>query len=336
MASFDPVATTPSGARLPPFHTLAKHSFVGIPFRVENVTIRGGIREHVHEYGRLPGGVAELLGRRLYEFEYDAVFATNDPEFPDAWPGTIGTFRGFWEQQQQGDLVVSTIGKVLAYATSWTIVQTNKAFNLERVKITFRESAETDLLTPEGVVVLKSQPLAAQAQNIVDLGVALQKKPNGSFGIPNVDVPALVSPDFLTSILDYAKQIQGLVQMTKLRLDSVAQRATAMADMIRSFSDLEASLNDPGNWKMVQALNSITVAADQLARDSLRKVAPLTTYVTPKRMSVVEVSIAFYGDTSRAMEIMQMNAFVNPFAIPEGTRVKVYADYSPGGVLRAA
>ena len=108
MASFDPVASSPSGARLPPFHTLAKHSFVGIPFRVENVTIRGGIREHVHEYGRLPGGVAELLGRRLYEFEYDAVFATNDAEFPDAWPGTIGTFRGFWEQRFLRHCEVST------------------------------------------------------------------------------------------------------------------------------------------------------------------------------------------------------------------------------------
>lgn len=319
MAVFNPAALSSSGAVLPPFQTLALHSFLDDPFRALRVEIRGGIREHVHVYPHRAGGRTEPLGRELYEFDYQGIYLTNDRTFRDAWPGTIGLHRGAWEQQIVGDLVVSTIGKIRARAIKWKITQSAEFQNGEMVSVLFREEDAVDLLSPTSVMTLNVTPLADRAIFIINLAKRLG-----------------VQRDFFDSLLALARQIQGLVAMAKLQLEVIANRATAMADMIRNFDELEKSLNDAKNWQLFVALRDLAIAADELARDSLAKFAPLVTYETEAEMGVLDVSVDIYGDTSRAMEIMRLNPIKNPFRIPAATTLSVYADLSAGGLLRAA
>ena len=42
-------------------------------------------------------------------------------------------------------------------------------------------------------------------------------------------------------------------------------------------------------------------------------------------MAISDVARAVYGDASRAVEILQTNTIEDPFAIPGGTTLKVFA-----------
>lgn len=319
MPTFDELATAPSGARATPMATLPKNSFLDVPFRCTEVQIRGGIDEVVHKYPRLPGGKTEPLGRKLYEFNCQAHFMVGDREFPTAWPGDEGLIRAACEQQIAGDLVLSIIGKVRARAISWTLTQSSRVMNGVSAQISFREESQNDVLTPGEVVVLSGFSIQAQTKALID---ACER--------------AKFKHDFITDILNYAGAIQAMVERSRLQLDGIANRATALADMIRSFDALEKDLNKPSNWRVVAVLHNLIVTLDKVARDSLSKFAPLITWVTPTEMSVVEVSVANYGDTSRAVEVMRLNTLRDPMKIAEGTSLRIYADISPGGILRAA
>ncbi len=101
------------------FDALLRASFLDYPFPVQDIDVKGGLRDHVHEYPHAPGGAPEKLGRKLYEFTFTCPFLTGLRGYPKLWPETLATLRIFFEGQNTGDLVVPTIGTINTFGGSF-------------------------------------------------------------------------------------------------------------------------------------------------------------------------------------------------------------------------
>lgn len=309
------------------FDGLQRAAFGPYEFLVENVTIVGGVRDHVHEYKRVPGGDTEDFARRLYTFEMDAIFLVDHPVYQNAWPDTISFLRSMFESQTHDILVVPTIGSVAATCIDWTIVNSARMRNGERMRMKFREWQQ--VVDPSDEFLFQhDRDIGAAA---TALGAALTKYqtplgPTTPFTIPAT--PAF-SPDIFDAIIGLANEVVGLAQLASVVGSAYVNKLTSLIQACSIMDRVEQGLNDPLAWEIVATLHELGAAAVAAHKDALKLAAPIVAYTVPVEMSVVDVSMALYQDASRGMEIMNLNPIDNPIQIRPGTMLNVYA---PGGV----
>jgi prophage DNA circulation protein len=319
------------------FDHLKRASFAGLEFPVEEVSIDGGLRDYVHEYPHAPGGAPELLGRKLYTFRMRAKFHNTLLGWPlDLYPRRWNRIRSICEAGRTEELVVPTLGTLTAYAVSWPETMNIRQRSGVTVEFTFREYVDTYFLnglldigggealpqaqqrlaymadryrqTPPGQVILEAPPadplLApnvpppdAQKQGVLDLLGALDDAFNALLAIDD-------QRDFYNTLID--TKIQRILSLSK----EVASRAP---------------MQDARNARLRQATLAAWAAADDRRRDLERKRARMILYITPlDRMSVHDVSRAVYGDQSKALEILRLNAIRDPFNIPRESALRMY------------
>jgi prophage DNA circulation protein len=293
-----------SGGRA--FTGLAKAGFLGIEFRVDSIAIKGGLRKYVHTYPHAPGGKPEKLGRKLYEITMSGIFLVNDPVFPTAHPGDIGMLRAQFENEVTGDLVIPTVGTIQAYATDWDIENTAKIMNGERMKISFEEDQDIQQFVNGPLVLTYTNVDAKYAAFAAEV------------------TKAGLSPSLFQSLADLVSEIQGLKDQFDLQTSILVTKTQQLADECRLLDTDVADLQKPLFWPVVNALHDLGVAADNLNRDILRKLAPIGLYIVPREMVISQVATSIYGDTSRAVEIMQLNPIDDPFSIQPGTELRYY------------
>ena len=148
----DSTQTTPHTVA---FDTLQRASFQGIEFPITSMTLKGGIRDHIHEYPHAAGGAPEKLGRKLYEVSMQANFQSTFRAYPRLWPSALSKLRKIFEQQTTGDLVIPTIGTIQAYARNWT--------QQMEAKIRSGETATFEFVEDQG-----SEDLAAGINDVTD------------------------------------------------------------------------------------------------------------------------------------------------------------------------
>lgn len=56
----------------------------------------------------------------------------------------------------------------------------------------------------------------------------------------------------------------------------------------------------------------------------MQKSRPIVTYTTPRRMSITEVSVAIFGDTSHTRDLLVMNSLEDALHIPSLTAIRHY------------
>jgi hypothetical protein len=84
--------------------------------------------------------------------------------------------------------------------------------------------------------------------------------------------------------------------------------------------------NDADNIAALEALHQIWEATLNLYEDLFQSGTPLREYTVPSEMTVSEISVAIYGDTAHAVDIMQLSALPDPYAVRAGTRVRYYPE----------
>lgn len=289
---------------------LQRFAFDQIPFVVSRYSIRGGARTHIHEFRHTDGGLIEQLGRRLYQIECDAAFSVNNTRkvYQNAWPGDASDLRDRFERQVIGELVIPHIGAIQAQCTDWsTEIDYARMRDGERAKFTFLEDIQAALLAAN-VVQLAPEGLTFMSEAMVDEAEDL-----------GLDPAPFTSLENLTSAID--DMASDITSFGAAYIDTVTQVIEAC---VRIDETMEA-LGRPENWTLARSVRKLGATAIKLKKDVLRKSAPMTTYTTPKEMSVVEVALTLYGETARAKEVMQLNALEDPMRIPPGTVLRVYA-----------
>lgn len=289
------------------FEQLQEFAFNRIPFLVESYEVRGGLRDHVHEYPHSPGGDPETMGRKLYTVSVNAVFVDNTPRYPTAWPLDRSQLMNLFEAEARGPLLIPTIGTMRAYAFDWTLTAASKMRNGERFKLEFREDQQVDLVADSSIAP-NYTAVATKASALVD---AL--------------ATSGIKADIFTVIADLSSQIQGYVDSVNLDVSLLATKVDQLSDACRTADAIVTELDAPSAWPVVDALHDLGVTADNLNRDVLQQSLPLLSFTTPSLMSIVDVSRSIFNDTSYAMEIMQMNALDDPLSIPANTVLRAYA-----------
>lgn len=295
------------------FDDLQKASFAGIGFAVTRWSVKGRGREHLHQYPGSPGGQNEKLGRDLYRVEFDAVFSANDPmNLVDdvlAFTDELNMIRILFEKQESGPLVIPHLGTIQAHATDWD-EEADPVHMRDgvRMKMSFLEDSEEEL-SIDDVIQNTTSSLASAVELFVDEIAPLE----------------IEEPDLFESLEGMANEVQGVLDQVELAGDQLGAKIAGVSSKMEQLDASVSELGDPENYGVTRALHNMGVALAAKGEAVAQAVAPASSFVTPKVMSATEVSIAVFGDTSHAVDILKSNRGVidDAFAIPSGTTLKV-------------
>lgn len=298
---------------IPPNKKLKRASFMGYPYPVTEVTVQGSIRDHIHEYPHANGGAPEKMGRRVYIIKMHALFFTNGKEYPHLWPTTLNYLRTYFERQTTGPLVIPTIGTIQAYCRNWTTVQTSKVLS--------GETAELEFVEDQGSAELVQALITATPTFVETFG-----RYNAALLLAEFSKPADIS------IFDaVANAVNGVLAVN----DTLNAAGNLISSKLLTLSDYCASAEktstaqNPMNYPLIQSLKQIWDTALTASQTFYKEQASLAIYVVPTKMSVSSISSAVYqGDSSHGVDIMQLNAIPDPFAVRAGTPIRYVQDAS--------
>lgn len=294
---------------------MVQASFDGIVFPVKRVQVRGGLRDHVHEYPKSPGGAPEKLGRKLYTITMEGPFLNTFPKYgADLYPGSLGTLFDRFENEITSDLVVPNIGTIKAYCTNWSRDLEAKIRSGEMANFEFREDQASAFLV-EHLINIQARDLSTVASTLSDEADAAGV--GKSFG----------------SLMSSISQITHLVDKVEI-YGSLAQ--AKILGVVGAFDELDKTvdaLNDPANYTLIEAFLTAWQAANDLNENIIKERSPIVSYTVPKTMAVSDISRALYGDASHAIDLLSLNPIEDAFSVLGGTVLKVFA---PDTVKQAA
>lgn len=286
--------------------SFAKASFAGTAFPYTKLSIHGGLNHHVHSYLHRPGAEIEPLGRKPYEFTFHCEFHTTMRAWVRAYPELLSTLFGIFDTEVTADLVVPNVGTVRAKAIKWTRDLTAKIRSGEPAEFVFLEDAQTQLLAT-APVAFSMAAVPIQAAVLSDLLVQQGQ-----------------DPSLLDVLLGLIADLLALRDQIELMGAIIAMKAEQIMDACAALERL-FTFDDPLAWPVLDALRDVWASANTVSVDALRRSLPLDSFFVPRVMTVSEVSIAVYGDTEHALELLQLNAFNDAMRIPPGALVKHYA-----------
>lgn len=272
---------------------------------MQAVRVIGGLRDHVHEYPHVPGGDPEKLGRKLYVIEFDSVFFNEAQAYPNLWPQRLKSLRDLFEAEITAELMIPTIGPIQAYAFDWDQEYTpTKMLNGERTRFRFREDQESAFL----------------AQRLVSIRVESLATLSGNFAI-KADEHGIERP-FTDELLAAVNSVLAIHDQAELFGQLLANKIQNVADLCREFDQRISAFNDATSFPALEALKDLWAAANELVSDSSAGDLVFLTYTVPRLMTISQIATAIYGDSSRAVELMQINPIEDAFAVPPGEKLR--------------
>lgn len=292
------------------FSKLQRASWNGIEFPVRRLSVRGALRYHVHEYPHAAGGAFENLERKLYEVRMTCPFLQRFSKYPDLWPIRLATLRTQFETGEAGKLTIPTIGTITARCVAWPEEMDAKVQSGVMVEFEFIED-QSQLNLVETLIQAASANVESAAEAYT-INLDDYKTTTGN-QIDLLDAISLVANDVF-ALKDQA-ELESLILSAKVdRLAAILQEAD------RTVVDLQ----NPKHYPLLNSMRDLWAANQQLFRDLQGRRSPLETLVVPMTMSIADISTRIYGDTSRAVELMQLNPLEDALAVPAGTSIKYY------------
>lgn len=290
-----------------------RFSFDGIEFPVLRYRVRGTYRDHTHEYLKTDGGANEKFGRSIYTVEAEAEFHSTLPGYHGLYPDALNALRKRFEQGTTGPLVIPTIGTIQAYQLAWDQGFDARVQSGETVPLHFKEDSNQAFLLA-ALSKIDSGSLSSAAARLDLATTAMTPKPSIFDQIQNA------SNDII-AIRDQAQLIGALA----------AAKIEGLANILRE-ADRLIELQDPTQFSVVDALHDLLDATLSFARVVTQQSGAPRLYTTPRVMTVSEISLATYGDSTHGVEIMQNNGPDDPLAVPAGTAIVWFPDL---GILAA-
>jgi len=282
--------------------------FAGVRIPYESITVRGGVRDAVHEFPHAAGGAPEKLGRKLYEIEIQARFSSGliDPELLYLWPRQLNELQRSFENQTTEDLQLPSIGVIKAYCTNWTRTISARFLNGEVTTLQFREDLADQFLV--------EKVLTGDVRGISELNNKLQLEGDKIEPKPGIFDTIDAAVNVVRAVLDTADLYGQLLDAKVQTLLNILEEAD------RRWQDF----NEPDNLAALEALHQIWEATLNLWNDLFQNNATISEYTVPREMTAADVSTAIYGDTTHAVDIMNLNPLDDPYRITAGTTIRYY------------
>lgn len=287
--------------------TFPRAAFAGIEFPFVDVSVKGSLRHFVHVYFHAPGGEIENLERNLYEIEFTCDFHDVFQKYPNLYPRSLADLRDTFESGETQSLVIPSIGTIEAKCIDWEQRLTAKILSGERTRFKFLEDQRQAFLTQTSASVSPSalKPLAVVFQQACD-----------DAGIDN---------DIIDQITGLANDVAAIGDQAELFSSLLDAKLTSLVEACVRLDKTSKDLSKPRNWAVADALHELAGSAQQQQRDIQRTGKPVDTYEVPRLMTVSQASIAIFGTTDKAVELLKMNRIEDAFAIPPGAELKHYA-----------
>lgn len=287
---------------MPRFDDLQRAGFGGIEFPVTAVRVRGKYGHFVHRYLRVAGGAVEKLERELYMVEMDAVFDVNVKGYGTLWPDKLAALRKMYESGATEDLVVPTIGAIPAMMPEWDQV----------AELAQRRSGETTTLRFIEDQTEKFLKDAVSMSSLAGLGDAANK-----FNAAALNAPA-AERDLFGKIQDAANKVLSIKDQIDLYGGLVTARIEELTGYLKEADGQLESLQNPQNSDLFEAFMALWNAAIDIGSNLANSERGGQFWVVPQTMTISDISVAIYGDTSRANDLLLNNAISDPFAVPAG------------------
>jgi prophage DNA circulation protein len=287
--------------------------FAGLTFPYNTCDIEGSLDHHVHKFIHRPGGEVEDLARHLYTIRFSCDFTTTLKTFRDAYPKRLGELITVFEKGGVHDLVIPNHGTMRALCTNWPRNLTWKIRNGEKVNLTFLESSP-EQFTFNNVLGPSASSLSSQYQSLVVAAVTANGDP----------IAALAG---FKATLEKMKDAIDVVLGWKDEADVVSDYVTSNIEAVLGACeelDSFAPLKDPANALLADALMTLWATATEFAGDQLQQDQIVDSIVTDRIRTITDLAVEFYGDPSRALELLQLNNFAKAGAIPPSTLVLYY------------
>jgi hypothetical protein len=84
------------------------------------------------------------------------------------------------------------------------------------------------------------------------------------------------------------------------------------------------SLGVVENFQALDALLDLHLSIIRVREDAARRARPTSVKIAPATMSVVQLAAWIHRDTSRATELLALNAFADPLQVPRGAAIRHY------------
>lgn len=291
---------------------LKRLSIDGIVLPYKEIEIRGGIRHHEHEYPHVAGGLAEKLGRKLYEVRIELAI--------DEGIAKTGYYQGrnlitnlnelmseVFEAEKSVPVYLPNIGEIpLMFATDWTRNLNVLLRSGEKASIAMKEDNDAASLIAK---TLKIAPPAALATMLGDLEA----------------VSPTPMPGLLEQLRDAVNQILAFRDTTQMWAGFVAAKIEGLQNLFEEIDSGLEDLKDPESWGLLEALRNLWGAVKDLGEE-VGIAQTLGKYITPRDMSVQDISIAIYGDGTYGIDILNLNALEDPYNVQAATTIKYFKD----------
>lgn len=298
------------------FDTWKQLSFGGIVFPFTDIQIKGALRHHAHEFIKRPGAEVETLARRSYQITVksemiDSIIpVASFARYVDLYPSRLSALVSLCEQGDAHDLFIPNMGRPLTCkATDWTRSITAARRSGESVDFSFLEDS-TAQYTTLNLIGATSAALVPSV-NVLRGEVAALNDP---VALDRID--RLIAT--LSAYLDAKDRITDAIEYQTARIDAVIGRCLELATLPILGNPIAARANTAllRFWSVAIQVRDVTNAVSR----------PLLGYVTERPdMSIIDISLSLFGDTSNAFEILRDNDFDDAMSIPFGTFIRYRA-----------
>lgn len=293
---------------------LPKLSFNGIAFPAESIILHSQGRQHLHEYPHSPGAAPEKLGRGIWYLTVKTHFQVGVPGYPpDLWPTSMNQLESLYETQTTATLVHPTKGKFNAFIASWRQDYNPRFRSGERVDIEFLEDQRANFLvqtaqSANSTSLATSQQELNAALSLVQSQLGISKNDLSVFDAIKATVNAV------QALSDTVGMYGGFLQAKSLELINLCSQA-----------DQLFSVQSPLAVGILIQLRTIGAAARNISSSS-QSSTKLGKFKTPKTMTIQDVAIRLYGDTTRETDLMTLNAALipDPGSIAAGVTIQYF------------
>lgn len=294
----------------------ASFDSIAFPFTSRNAKLVA--RHHVHEFNRMNGGAVEKLGRKVWEFSFEALFHETSTKYPGLYPDSLRQIRERAERLDTASLVIPEIGTIRAMITEFSQTRKGKTRSGEDVTLHFVEDdlepfRKASVPTSRDSFAEASEAYIAKVKEIKDTTeykVQVEKeKPKKSL---------------FDSLDDAIGAVNAVSDQAQLFGNAFASKLDKVSALCKAIHSTVGFLKNPVFHAVAEAVRGLWDATRKLKTDLHKSGRKLVPYIVPAVLSVGAIAGNLYGDASRGGEILSLNAIEDPYAVKAGTRLQVY------------
>lgn len=300
---------------------LAKLEFGGIAIPYTKIDVRGGLRDHTHDYPHVKFGQNEKLGLKNYEITIEAPFLDNllSAKWKNLYPNDLNRLIKLFEAGSTEEAVIPNLGRMKCYATSWDRSLSARIRSGETVRISFKQD-DQDFSAAAVTITKTSEQATAKADRLIlVLDPQTETGPSADLSEKDKEKMGGLLDDLSTTVA----AIVGIKDQIDLFSDALEMKLGVLASLLGQLESVGDIGQNPRKHSVAAEIRSAWAAALTAAGVAKSNGLKLITYVVPQAMSVGDISKRLYGTTQRGTEILRLNPIDDAFRVPASTRLRV-------------